>query len=126
MLTHDKGMTQLLARTAVLVMTAVVFTGLPAAYAATPEFKSQSENTLFIELYVSEATKGSPPAEAWLASIAADNSGLELWKDFVPVVFPVDYGDKPGRWKDRYAKKEFTGRLLSYASKWGLTRPYVP
>lgn len=110
-------------------MTAILGPITPAAWGASPEFSSDTDRALLVELYVSEATKGSPGAEKWLdrlAGPAADDSGPALWKDFIPVVFPVDYGDKPGRWKDKFAKKEFTARLLAYAAKWGVSRPYVP
>ncbi|HTL69959.1 MAG TPA: DUF1223 domain-containing protein [Candidatus Eisenbacteria bacterium] len=91
------------------------------AFAA--EFKSGEKQNLFVELYTSEAVKAAPAAAKW---ISAFRDSPELWTRIVPAAFHVDYGDRPGRWKDRFAGKARTERLVAYAAKWGLLSPYVP
>jgi hypothetical protein len=87
------------------------------------DLKSASERTLLAELYTCEAYRGAAPAAAWVSSFM---DSPDLWTRVVPAAFHVDYGDKPGRWKDRFAHKAYTDRLVAYASKWGLRAPYVP
>ncbi|GEM_PF-1977808 len=102
---------------------AASFPALAADDGSLREWKSGSERSLLIEAYTSDARKGSPAAQRWISDLEPDPG---LWTKMVPVVFSVDHGDKPGRWKDRFASREFTTRLLTYAAKWGVASPYVP
>ena len=88
-----------------------------------PQVFSSSENrTHLIELFSSEGCSSCPPAEAWLNGLRGEPG---LWRDFVPVAFPVDYWDRLG-WADRLATREFTARQYAYAEAWGATTVYTP
>ncbi len=75
------------------------------------QFKSQSSQVSLIELFTSEGCSSCPPAEHWLNSLKTHKN---LWDDFVPVAFHVDYWDYIG-WKDVYAKPKHTERQRLYA-----------
>ena len=75
-----------------------------------------------IELYTSEGCSSCPPAEEWFSGLLASP---QLWKDFVPVAFHVDYWDNLG-WKDRFASPAWTQRQHAYAARWGATTVYTP
>ena len=93
------------------------------AFAASiTDFESPPDQTLLLELFSSENKKGSPDAEKWINQYLASP---ELWKTVFPVVYHVEYNDKPG-WPDKFVKKEFTHRFMAFAKKWGVRVPYVP
>jgi len=75
------------------------------------QFKSQSSQVSLIELFTSEGCSSCPPADHWLNDLQTKKN---LWKDFVPVAFHVDYWDYIG-WKDIYAKPKHTERQRLYA-----------
>jgi len=75
-----------------------------------------------IELYSSEGCSSCPPAERWLGGLK-DQPGL--WRDFVPVAFPVDYWDGLG-WKDPFATPANTARQRRYAAEWKTETTYTP
>jgi hypothetical protein len=75
-----------------------------------------------IELYTSEGCSSCPPADAWVSSLKARPG---LWKDFVPVVFHVDYWDNLG-WPDKFAKPSFAARQRAYARLWKTSTVYTP
>lgn len=84
------------------------------AFALTFEAKklqSKSSQVSLVELYTSEGCSSCPPAEHWLNELKAKNN---LWEDFVPVAFHVDYWDYLG-WKDAYAKSDYSERQRLYA-----------
>jgi hypothetical protein len=85
-------------------------------------FESGAQRVSLLELYTSEGCSSCPPAENWLAQFQKDKS---LWKQVVPVAFHVDYWDGLG-WKDRFAKRAYTGRQRDYASSWGTPSVYTP
>jgi hypothetical protein len=90
--------------------------------AAPRKFSSGPAQTHLIELFTSEGCSSCPPAEKWFGDLRAAPG---LWRDFVPVAFPVDYWDRLG-WKDRFARREFTDRQYHYGSVWGVTTVYTP
>ncbi len=78
--------------------------------------------THLLELYTSEGCSSCPPAEKWVSAL---KTSPRLWKDFVPVVFHVDYWDGLG-WPDRFAAKTHTARQRAYAAAWGSGTVYTP
>lgn len=95
----------------------------PRSAFAEIKFKSSASQVRFIELFSSEARKGSPAAEAWVSALKASP---DLWKKFVPLVYHVDYGEGREWWHDKFSQKDYTNRLMAYAASWGLNEPYVP
>jgi len=93
-----------------------------AAQAAPLHLESDARKTTLIEMFSSEGCSSCPPAETW-ASRLADAGGL--WRDFVPVIFHVDYWDYLG-WKDRFASPDFTQRQREYANAWRSETIYTP
>ena len=85
-------------------------------------FKSAATQTDLLELFTSEGCSSCPPAETWLSSL---KTSPRLWKDFVPVVFHVDYWDRLG-WRDPWSSKAFSDRQRAYAGSWGNTSIYTP
>lgn len=84
--------------------------------------RSGPKQVSLIELFTSEGCSSCPPAEKWMASLA---SAEGLWREFVPVVFHVDYWDHLG-WADRFASKANTDRQRRYAAAWGAESVYTP
>ena len=101
---------------------AFIFSTAPVMGAATIQFQSEPTPTPLLELYTSEGCSSCPPAEAWLSRL---KDSPRLWKDFVPVVFHVDYWDDLG-WKDPFAAKVYTQRQQSYAEHWRSSSVYTP
>jgi hypothetical protein len=85
-------------------------------------FDSGESRVSLIELFTSEGCSSCPPADAWISKL---RSSPDLWKNFVPVVFHVDYWDHLG-WSDRFAKAEFTARQRRYSSVWRSDSVYTP
>lgn len=75
-----------------------------------------------VELYTSEGCSSCPPADAWLSGL---RNRPELWKDFVPVAFHVDYWDGLG-WPDKFAVPAYTQRQRTYASLWKTSTIFTP
>lgn len=90
--------------------------------AAPLHWASGDTRTHLLELFSSEGCSSCPPAEAWLAGLS---EAPGLWRDFVPVAFPVTYWDRLG-WPDRLARKEFTDRQYAYATAWRSSNVYTP
>ena len=97
---------------------------LPTGVSAADPFtlRSTVNRTALIELFTSEGCSSCPPAERWVNSLT-NNSGL--WRDFVPVVFHVDYWDGLG-WPDRFASGRNTLRQHGYAASWKSESVYTP
>ncbi|MDE2141478.1 MAG: DUF1223 domain-containing protein [Elusimicrobia bacterium] len=92
------------------------------ARAETFAVRSGPARAHLLELFSSEGCSSCPPADAWVAPLKRE---ARLWKDFVPVVFHVDYWDYLG-WKDRFADPSFTARQRAYAAAWGSRSTYTP
>lgn len=104
-----------------LVLTIVALFGNHAA-AARVSFESGSKAVPMVELFSSEGCSSCPPADRWFRSL---KSASGLWKQFIPIVFHVDYWDQLG-WRDDLATKEFTDRQRAYAREWGNDHIYTP
>ena len=85
-------------------------------------FKSPTSQVSLIELYTSEGCSSCPPADHWLTTLLEKDN---LWSDFVPVAFHVDYWDYIG-WKDVYAKKKFSERQRLYSLEYRERTVYTP
>lgn len=85
-------------------------------------FASGPTKTHLLELYTSEGCSSCPPAETWLSKL---KESKQLWRDFIPVAFHVDYWDHLG-WRDRFASKEWTMRQQVFAARWKEGSVYTP
>jgi len=83
---------------------------------------SGDKQTTLVELFTSEGCSSCPPAEMYINALSEDS---DLWDDFVPVVFHVDYWDYLG-WKDDYAKGAYAHRQRIYAAQGGVNSVYTP
>jgi hypothetical protein len=90
--------------------------------AGPPILRSGPARVGLIELFSSEGCSSCPPADRWISSLT---NAPGLWREFVPVVFHVDYWDGLG-WPDRFASRAFTDRQTVYAQQWGTGRVYTP
>ena len=84
--------------------------------------QSGPKQVSLLELFSSEGCSSCPPADEWVNKLSSDKG---LWKDYVPVVFHVDYWDHLG-WKDIYASPQFTRRQREYANSWKSGTIYTP
>ena len=89
---------------------------------ASPIAQSGPFKVTLLEIYSSDGCSSCPPAEEWVSRLT-QSSGL--WKDFVPVVFHVDYWDYLG-WKDEFSEEKFSERQKNYAASWGNNNVYTP
>ncbi len=96
-----------------------ILIGLSAGAAS---FESQERKVTLLELYSSEGCSSCPPADQWVRQFLEPSN---LWKDFVPVVFHVDYWDRLG-WKDPYANPKYTERQEDYAQHWKSSSLFTP
>ena len=106
----------------ILLSASITFLAFSMSGAALFERTSGATQTSLIELYTSEGCSSCPPAERWLTQLT---NNPQLWHDFVPVSFHVDYWDGLG-WPDRFARKEFTQRQYAYSAVWKASSVYTP
>jgi len=85
-------------------------------------YSSNVVQTPLIELYTSEGCHSCPPADEWLSGLKQQ---ANLWQDFVPISFHVDYWDYIG-WKDRFADNKYTQRQRLYAVEFKERTVYTP
>lgn len=76
------------------------------------------DNPVVVELYTSQGCSSCPPADAFLAKLAARD-------DVIPLALHVDYWDYIG-WKDAFADPRFTARQKAYAIAAGRRSVYTP
>lgn len=93
-----------------------------SAQAADRVFETGPQKVHLLELFTSEGCSSCPPAEAWFSKLKAEP---QLWKDFVPIAFHVDYWDRLG-WRDPFASKEWTARQYQYSASWRGESVYTP
>lgn len=96
-------------------------TALAFTYKA-QKLQSKEGRVSVIELFTSEGCNSCPPAEHFINDL---KNKTNLWKDFVPVAFHVDYWDYLG-WKDIYAKPEYSNRQRIYAAENRERTVYTP
>lgn len=98
------------------------FTLLISSSAFSFEFKSPKSQVKLIELYSTQSCSSCPPAQNRVNKLKANSN---VFKDFIPVVFHVDYWDYLG-WKDPYSSKKHTSRQRNYVSRWRGDTMYTP
>jgi len=85
-------------------------------------FQSENRQTQLLELYSSQGCSSCPPAERWISKQLAHP---ELWKQFIPIVFHVDYWDYLG-WKDPFSSSKHSQRQRAYKHEGGISSVYTP
>ncbi|MGJ8751619.1 DUF1223 domain-containing protein, partial [Burkholderia pseudomallei] len=83
--------------------------------------RSPDGRQALVELYTSEGCSSCPPADDWLARLAARRAALRV----VPLALHVDYWDGLG-WADRFAQHRFTERQHALAARGGGRFVYTP
>jgi len=108
------------AERAVLMFLASLVTASAQA-TGTCHAQSGPQTGALLELYTSEGCSSCPPADKWLAGMAAtaDPARLSL------LGFHVDYWDDIG-WKDRFASHDYTVRQGARVRVGGSTTVYTP
>ena len=92
------------------------------SFASAAEWTSGTSKTDVVELFTSEGCSSCPPADRWLSSL---KSSPELFKEFVPMAFHVDYWDYIG-WKDPFAKAAYSERQRNYVREGHVSQSYTP
>ena len=92
------------------------------SHAMDKHFFSGDHKVTLLELYTSEGCSSCPTAEKWVASLKGDP---QLWKQFVPVAFHVDYWDYIG-WKDPFARNDYGLRQRKYRQLGNIRTVYTP
>ena len=75
-----------------------------------------------LELYTSEGCSSCPPADAWLTSLKSSD---EVFKQFIPIAFHVDYWNGLG-WPDRFSTAAFTDRQRKHVIAGNSRQSYTP
>ena len=103
---------------------ALIFLFISSSFClANPVLLTSSDKQVgLLELYTSEGCSSCPPADRWLSSLKEED---ELWKDFIPLAFHVDYWDYIG-WKDRFASAQYSNRQRRYSREQSLKTVYTP
>lgn len=93
-------------------------------WSANPELKMESgdNHVELLELFSSQGCSSCPPAERWMSGFVQDKG---LWREFVPVVFHVDYWDYLG-WTDRFASADYSARQQRYKMQSHSNAIYTP
>ena len=102
-----------------LILTSFI---LQSVFGQEIQFVSGDKQVSLIELYTSQGCSSCPPADIWLSSLKNEPN---LWKEFVPVAFHVNYWDYLG-WKDRFSKQTFSDRHRTYISQGHAKVVYTP
>lgn len=85
-------------------------------------FESGNQQVLLLEMYSSQGCSSCPPAEKWVNKLT---SSKDLWKQFIPVVFHVDYWDYLG-WKDPFSHPAFSNRQAELKRQGLIRSVYTP
>ena len=86
------------------------------------KFQSTASQTSLLELYSSEGCSSCPPADEWFSGL---KTSKELWHDFVPISWHVDYWNYLG-WRDPWSSEDFSDRQRAYAAAWHSDSIYTP
>ena len=78
----------------------------------------QAEPVVVVELYTSQGCSSCPPADEFVAMLAAN-------PQILPLALHVDYWDYIG-WEDKFANPKFTDRQKAYAKAVGSRTIYTP
>lgn len=107
-----------------LISTVLTFSTALNAAPAEPTLIASSgpDHVKLIELYSSESCSSCPPADEWISKLQQKDG---LWKNFVPVVFHVDYWNYLG-WKDDFSSDLMTKRQVDLSKQWATSSVYTP
>lgn len=106
-----------------LALSLLVAGAFPAIAPAAPcRAQSGPGQTALIELYTSEGCSSCPPADRWLADLAAEPT---LNGKAVLLALHVDYWDNLG-WRDRFAQPDFSARQRNLVAAQGSTTVFTP
>jgi hypothetical protein len=86
------------------------------------EYESSSQRTAVLELFTSHGCSSCPPADAWLRRFL---DHPDLWSQFIPMAFHVDYWNDLG-WPDRFASKDYSNRQRNYRRTGAIGSVYTP
>ncbi|MEA1890785.1 MAG: DUF1223 domain-containing protein [Pseudomonadota bacterium] len=117
-----KIMNTLIRNPLLLMLFFLVIATQSKSHAMDKHFFSSAHKVTLLELYTSEGCSSCPPAEKWMASLKANS---QLWKQFVPVAFHVDYWDYIG-WKDPFARNDYGLRQREYRQLGNIRTVYTP
>ncbi|MCB0418823.1 MAG: DUF1223 domain-containing protein [Bdellovibrionaceae bacterium] len=106
----------------VFLISAVLAVAPTLSFGKNDSFESPSRQAHLLELFSTQSCSSCPPAQRWVSGLKEEKT---LWKNFVPVVYHVDYWDYLG-WKDPYSQKSYTRRQHGYAQQWKSSRVYTP
>lgn len=104
------------------LMMASQWVGAAEPTAEAQVFDSGVRQVSLLELYSSQGCKSCPPAERWMSGLKTDN---RLWRQFVPVVFHVDYWNSLG-WQDPYSTLKHSQRQRMYLVHNYIKAVYTP
>jgi len=93
-----------------------------SGFAQAQTFQSTNTRTHLLELYSSQGCSSCPPAERWVSKLI---NHPQLWQQFIPIVFHVDYWDYLG-WKDPFSSKQFSMRQRNYHYQGAVSSVYTP
>lgn len=85
-------------------------------------FQSENTQTQLLELYSSQGCSSCPPAERW---VSKQLTHPQLWKQFIPIVFHVDYWDYLG-WKDPFSSHIHSQRQRRHHHQGNINSVYTP
>jgi hypothetical protein len=105
-----------------LLVVGFIFLSLSAHAETTVRFDSGEQRVSVIELFTSEGCSSCPPADRWLNNLTGHE---DLWKNFIPLAFHVDYWDYLG-WKDPYSRAAYSQRQYQYRRQNKVRAVYTP
>lgn len=100
---------------------ATAITGAVPGALAGPGVAQAARPLVVVELFTSQSCSSCPPADQFLATLAAEEERLAI----LPLAFHVTYWDRLG-WRDRFSLPEATERQRRYAASLGLDTVYTP
>ena len=113
---------RMVGRLLTFILVGPVFLQALSSQAGEVVFESKPTRTHLLELFTSEGCSSCPPAEAWLSNLKKE---AQLWRDFIPIAFHVDYWDHLG-WRDPFASRMWTARQSEYSASWQSNAVYTP
>ncbi len=85
-------------------------------------FTSSAKQTHLIELFSSEGCSSCPPADQFISQFKGSKA---LWREYIPLVFHVDYWDYLG-WEDPFAAAAYSNRQRDYKKHGHTDGVYTP
>ncbi len=86
------------------------------------KFSSGEKQKIVIELFSSQGCSSCPPAEKFIRDL---QKSPKLWKEYIPVVYHIDYWNYIG-WSDPFSNKKNTNRQYSHKKNGNVKSVYTP